>query len=526
MASITAKQCPPCQARAGHSEINYDQSEIEPITDCSPAVPGDELTVNRNQRGIDPCPQVKADGMALDGTAVGAPKRDERACYMPKADDYMPAKKDHAMGPIGPWATGRVDWGPLAGMTGTRPIVDQYSITRYSEGEWRRHNKDLLNKGDSAMQETYRNSYNSKNAMSEIFAIADKNAADNANRMVNRTQELNRWKTELERAIFAMSEEVQVLEEQRRRLKGAGSVLKIPESIVSECIERRSGRMEPDLVRDNVEEELIRELALIKEINDLFERTLKDVEMQLVANKTAKARLECDWSDKQQSFEIDTLNCSLTIKSNIILFKPGATRLGPQQSTLEHWEHFTRETLNEGEAVRQQSVTLRGTLDAILMNAARDLREQADRVDLAFAERINCNEEFRLRLENDLKTCLDRLASTETLIECLKDSLRRNDNAMKVAQTRLDNRLQRPRVENCRDGPCFGLIDEVKSLADGVTALKVQLAEAEKCKAEALLARSNYEREIMIKRKTLQIDRDRCQWMRSHYPSAAALSGH
>lgn len=38
----------------------------------------------------------------------------------------------------------------------------------------------------------FRNSYNSKNAMSEIFAIADKNAADNANRMVNRTQELNR----------------------------------------------------------------------------------------------------------------------------------------------------------------------------------------------------------------------------------------------------------------------------------------------------------------------------------------------
>lgn len=73
------------------------------------------------------------------------------------------------------------------------------------------------------------------------------------------------------------------------------------------------------------------------------------------------------------------------------------------QSTLEHWEHFTRETLSEGEAVRQQSVTLRGTLDAVLTNAARDLREQADRVDLAFASRINCNEELRLKLENDLK---------------------------------------------------------------------------------------------------------------------------
>lgn len=55
------------------------------------------------------------------------------------------------MGPIGPWATGRVDWGPLAGMTGTRPVVTQYSVTRYSEGEWRKRNDDLLK--DNYMQQ-------------------------------------------------------------------------------------------------------------------------------------------------------------------------------------------------------------------------------------------------------------------------------------------------------------------------------------------------------------------------------------
>lgn len=50
------------------------------------------------------------------------------------------------MGPIGPWATGRVDWSPLAGLTGTRPVVDRYSITRYSTNEWRKRNLDLINK--------------------------------------------------------------------------------------------------------------------------------------------------------------------------------------------------------------------------------------------------------------------------------------------------------------------------------------------------------------------------------------------
>lgn len=74
-------------------------------------------------------------------------------CYMPQPEDAALNQPDEEMGPIGPWATGRVDWGPLAGLTGTRPVVDKYSITRYSEGEWRQHNKDML---DMAQREMHR----------------------------------------------------------------------------------------------------------------------------------------------------------------------------------------------------------------------------------------------------------------------------------------------------------------------------------------------------------------------------------
>lgn len=60
------------------------------------------------------------------------------------------------------------------------------------------------------------------------------------------------------------------------------------------------------------------------------------------------------------------------------------------------------QTLEECERTRQKSVTLRGTLEAILINAARDLRSQADNVDRALNARISCMEEVRVRLENDL----------------------------------------------------------------------------------------------------------------------------
>lgn len=58
------------------------------------------------------------------------------------------------MGPIGPYATGRVDWSPLAGLTGTRPVVDQYSITRFSTNEWRRRNFNTLEEASNVINQS------------------------------------------------------------------------------------------------------------------------------------------------------------------------------------------------------------------------------------------------------------------------------------------------------------------------------------------------------------------------------------
>lgn len=69
-------------------------------------------------------------------------------------------------------------------------------------------------------------------------------------------------------------------------------------------------------------------------------------------------------------------------------------------------------------------------------------------------------------------------------------------------------------------------MEEVKSIGENVSALSSQLKQAEESQANLIKARSDLEREIMVKRKTLEIDRDRTQRIRSHYPSATALSGY
>jgi len=96
---------------------------------------------------------------------------------------------------------------------------------------------------------------------------------------------------------------------------------------------------------------------------------------------------------------------------------------------------------------------------------------------------------------------------------------------MKVAQTRMDNRSYRPNVENCRDLAQQELIDGVHTIQSSVSALLHELEEAERVKTDLVSSRARLEREIMLKRRSLFIDRERCMLMRSHYPSANTLSG-
>ncbi|XP_069675071.1 tektin-4 isoform X2 [Periplaneta americana] len=506
--------CPGLSPHAHAQDLDYipqpENRPVEALAACQPA----------------PC--------VCDAPPCQEQPQKEVPCYLPELRDKFPppeattaeGQESQKMGVIGPWATGRVDWGPLAGLTGTRPVVDRYSITRYSEGEWRKHNADMLMSADKENHHAKIVDFNGRQCANFTATDTDKKQSDNTLRLSQRAHEVHRWKVELEHAINAMADEINTLALQRQRLRTAMGVLRMPESIAGECLDRRTGRLEPDLVRDKAEEELIKESALISEVRDLMERMLKQMEEQLRHNKAIKQRVEMDWSDKKENYDIEAVNVGLRNTSSTLLFRPGATRFPDGQSTPESWEHHTKENLSLLEAERQRSIELRHFLDSFMNDIARDLRMQADRVDTALAMRISETDEARQRLENELLKILRRIADTEKLIADLKQAIRNQDAGMKKAQTRLHNRLLRPRQESCRDVPQYGLVDEVKSIGESVSALKAQLQQAEESLYGLTTIRGDLEREIIVKRKTLYIDKDRCREIRSHYPSTVALTGY
>nr|NP_001260476.1 tektin A, isoform B [Drosophila melanogaster]NP_523577.1 tektin A, isoform A [Drosophila melanogaster]ACL90149.1 Tektin-A-PA [synthetic construct]AAF53488.1 tektin A, isoform A [Drosophila melanogaster]AAL13627.1 GH16413p [Drosophila melanogaster]AGB93011.1 tektin A, isoform B [Drosophila melanogaster] len=447
-------------------------------------------------------------------------------CYLPQQGDELPHKDQlMPMGPIGPWASGKVDWSPMAGITGTRPVVDRYSITRYSPNEWRTRNHETVQVVNASLGRADKNRFSSTTEFLRLSALVDKSQKETTDKLRIRSQLIGKWKNTLENAIKAMADEISTMEVERIKLRKSMVVLGVPESIAKECIEKRATRPDTELVRDQVEEELVNELALIAEIRRLLMKTLDDFNSQQVENRTARQRLEYDWSDKKESYEIDTINTGLNNCSRTIMFRPGAVRQPPEQASEKYWEHFSMETLDECEKCRLKSVALRNTLNSTLMNAARDIRTQADVVEKALTSRINCTQEAVQRFENDLKNILQGTADVENRIEQMKRRINSFDSSMKVAQTRMDNRSYRPNVENCRDLAQQELIDGVHTIQSSVSALLHELEEAERVKTDLVNSRARLEREIMLKRRSLFIDRERCMLMRSYYPSANTLSG-
>ncbi|XP_011149326.1 tektin-4 [Harpegnathos saltator] len=449
----------------------------------------------------------------------------EPFCFS-QAENECSSKSDHTIVSNDSLAPGKVTCSLKNGITGLRPVTNQYSIVLFGPSEWRTHNLNILQQSNEKISDAQITANCARQCVEQSYKAVDKAQLKATDHLKTRAKLVYRHKTELEHAISAITEEIRLVEAERRRVHQSLSVLTIPTSIAGEFLQLRCSRLESDLVRDDVEEQLVKEIALCAEIRDLLNGILEQIKLQMVELKTVKARLENDWSDKICAYDIESVSVNSSNDSSQIMWRAGSTRIPAIQSTPTSYEHFTQEVLNASETARQKSVNLRSTLNEMYIHSIKDLRDQATRVDIVLEEKVKLTQDVLRQLQIELLRCLQELTNTEKLIEELRDSTKGLNNAMKLAQTRLDNRLFRPNVENCRDMPQLTLIEEVKSLGERISAVLAELKCAEESQTELIKTRNILEHEIIVKQKTLYIDKEQGQLLRSRYPSATALSGY
>ncbi|CAG4972165.1 unnamed protein product [Colias eurytheme] len=388
---------------------------------------------------------------------------------------------------------------------------------------WQKHNSEIL-KGD-IIGKTDKNTSITKNCIVKVNQTSCNDFSDSTDQLKHRSRHINYWKSELERAIRDIDAEMNVLEALRQQLKSAMDTLKIPEYITEECLNLRRNRMQSDTVYDEPEDGLYNESVLIQNVKRLQADMLRDIESQMNMNIAAKEALERDWSNKYLAFKYETHNSELQTKSSNVKDSAGSTRLCEGQSNVQSWEQFTVNALQQFKTAIDKSKALREKVDACLINSARDLRSQDIAVNKALSARIARTDQVRIELENQLKLTLSKIVETENILETLHEEMLKVSQRIQVAQTRLNVKHCRPNVENCREGSLIGLIEEIRDLNDSMSLLQRRSLETEKLRAELIHERGKLENEIIVKKKTLHIDNERCLFLRSYFQSAEKLCG-
>ncbi|XP_026340759.3 tektin-4 [Ursus maritimus] len=401
-----------------------------------------------------------------------------------------------------------------------------FHSAKYLVDEWFQNCYARYHRAFADRDQSERQRHESQQLAAETEALAWRTQEDSTRKVGARLQDMHGWKSELQHEVSELDAETDLLLAQKQRLERALDATAVPFSIATDNLQCRERRQHPDLVRDHVEMELLKETELIRNIQELLKRTIMQAVNQIRLNREHKETCEMDWSDKVEAYNIDQTCAHYHNQSTEVQFYPHSAKLEESASTPETWARFTQENLYRAERERLASVNLRVLIDCILRDTAEDLRLQCDAVNLAFGRRCEELEDACQKLENHLHKTLREITDQEHNVAALKEAIKDKEAPLKVAQTRLYNRSHRPNVELCRDAAQFRLVSEVEELNMSLAALKEKLLEAEQSLRNLEDTRMDLEKDLAVKTNSLFIDRQKCMTHRARYPTILQLAGY
>ena len=155
-----------------------------------------------------------------------------------------------------------------------------------------------------------------------------------------------------------------------------------------QCLEYRTQRETIDLVHDDPEKQLLKEVEVIRGVQTLLEKTLNNAKEQLRILKSCRFKLKKDLEDKSHALSIDEHCHGLNNQSSQLGFHTGPAPIVSQAITPDQWQEFTHGNIQVAERQRAASQTLRGVVDGVISQCRDDIREQREATDLSLDIRI------------------------------------------------------------------------------------------------------------------------------------------
>ncbi|KAL3274688.1 hypothetical protein HHI36_016066 [Cryptolaemus montrouzieri] len=284
--------------------------------------------------------------------------------------------------------------------------------------------------------------------------------------------------------------------------------------ITKKCLIMRDCRVGIDLVHDEVQEALLKELRIQTCSEDMLKRLHEQMNEQLRILRSVLYSADRNLEDKEHALRIDEKNAALHDYSINLSMYHGATPLNVANITIEEWQGHTKKTIDDGLDQLRVSVQIRSLMEALMKQALSDLKQQKDMVNKSFHHKLGQIKEYKTTLEerhSDVtRKCNDLMENIRKLHQAIKNE----EPFMALSHTRLGNRAQRRNVELCRDHTETQLTSNVLELRNSVAMLQQLLAQSQASLRYLLKVQLNLEEQINVKHVSIKIDEVECLTLR------------
>ncbi|XP_072882008.1 tektin-3 [Hemitrygon akajei] len=418
------------------------------------------------------------------------------------------------------------DPGPVEAKSAHLPSNRTAVITRYTPQDWHEFNQFNYKESEATRHIAERLRIDTARLLQNKDNVTKKTQFETNKNLGERVNDIMFWRSELDHEAEQIIGETNALIQAKKRLERALIETEGPLQVAQECLYQREKRMGIDLVHDDVERQLLKEVDCIKSCQGRMRKHLDRAIAQLASNRNAQHELEQDINDKNVAYRIDGKCHQLRNTSDGIGYYRGLDRVDATISVPESWAKFTDNNILRSQSERVSSAKVRDDIENLLNSTASEMWNQFNTLNVSLTNRISETSDAKNKLQIHLAKTLQEIFQTEMTIESIKRAIRDKEGPLKVAQTRLEERTWRPNVELCRDPVQIHLVNEVRELDTTIQTLQQRLKDAENTLQMLVQTKSTLEYDLSVKANSLFIDQEKCMGMRKNFPSTPRLVGY
>ncbi|XP_011863986.1 PREDICTED: tektin-3-like [Vollenhovia emeryi] len=409
--------------------------------------------------------------------------------------------------------------------------------TRYTPCDWVQNQIKLYNEAYASRNYSEKLRKNTVCALRELDEKVQEGQVESGRKLGERITDVTFWRNEVASELERLIVENGKMQECRRGLQTAIQNLEGQLHIAQECLYHRESRKGIDLVHDEVEKALLKEVEAVRNCEKKLKQFIDRCAKQMSNGRAAQHQLQTDVQNKEIALGIDSVCHQMNNFSRGLQYYGGIERYDPSVIGIESWAEAANNIVKKSQTERAKSRKLRNDIDSAINTVGYETCEAWAETNKALDRRIAEMLEAREKLQAHLHKIQEEIFDVEKSMVLLQKIIADKSPALKVAHTRLEARTHRLETELCKDHAqlrfvkiiyvslldnniCafYRLMKEVEDINKIVYDMNMKLQQFEAQHQQLLRTRSNLETNLQFKIDALFIDREKCMGLRRSCP--------